>query len=83
MDLQNVFVQQTRVAAFVAQSLSTVTNLALAEDVDIRLTTPFQQRLLWDNFVRDYKDRPLFCRHLRMSYDSFGTVLYLNVSGKI
>ena len=67
--------QQARIATFVAQMLSIVANFAALEDVDTRLKSKFQQRLLWEKFVKDHKDRPFFRRHLRMSYDSFTILL--------
>jgi hypothetical protein len=69
MDFQNVFLQQTRVAAFVPNSLSIATNLAS------RIKSPYQQHLLWANFVKNYKDKPLFHFHLQMNYESFCTLL--------
>jgi hypothetical protein len=75
MYFQELLRQQAWVAAFVVQILHTVTHFTLVVDVDIRLKSPFQQRVTWDNFVRDHKDRPLFRRHLRMTYESFGILL--------
>jgi hypothetical protein len=71
MDFNTVLLQQSRIAAFVVQMLSTTSNLLLTDDVEIRLKTPYHQRLNWDRFVADYKDCPLFCQHLRMLYQSF------------
>jgi hypothetical protein len=62
--------QQAQVAAYVVPLLHTVANFAFVVDVDIRLKSPFQQRLRRDSFVRDHKDRPLFRRHVRLSYES-------------
>ena len=78
MDWHNVSVQQARVASFFSQLLSiTAEFAALEEDIQPREKSKFQQRLHWDQFVRNYKDMPLFRRHLRMSYKSFCTLLYL------
>jgi hypothetical protein len=93
--LNNVYLQdllreeQAQLAAIVAQTLHTVAYLALLDDVDIRLKSPFQQHVTWDNFVRDNKDRPLFRRHLRMSYESIIVLLFerirehINVDNKM
>ena len=44
-----------------------------------RNKNPFLQRLDWDAFVQNYKDRPFFRRHLRMSYKSFCRLVNLVV----
>jgi hypothetical protein len=88
MYLQDLLREQALLAAIVAQTLHTVAYLALLDDVDIRLKSPFQQRVTWDNFVQDNKDRPLFRRHLHMSYESFIVFLekireHINVDNKM
>jgi hypothetical protein len=72
---QDLVQQQAQVAAYVVQILHTVANFAFVLDVNIRLKSPFNQCMRWDSFVRDHKDRPLFRRHLRMAYESFGILL--------
>jgi hypothetical protein len=88
MYLQDLLREQARLAAIVAQTLHAVAYLALLDDVDTRFKSPFQQCVTWDNFVRDNKDRPLFRRHLRMSYESFIVLLerireHINVDNKM
>ena len=71
-----VFIQQARVAAFFADRLAVANKLVLQiEGRDSRTKSPFQRRLSWDEFVDNYKDKPLFRRHLRMSYESFCILL--------
>ena len=64
-------IQQARIAAFHMQLLTTITRFTAAEDVEIRVKTPHQQRLTWDKFILDYQNKPLLRRHLRMTYSSF------------
>jgi hypothetical protein len=77
MDHQAIALQQARIASFVTQNLAAIAQFAALEvnDNDKRGKSRFQQRLVWDTFVENYKDRPLFRRHLRMSYDSFCRLL--------
>jgi len=77
MDRDFVSVQQARVASFFTQLMSINTKFIEHNDIEPREKFQFQQRLHWDQFVRNHKDRPLFRRHLRMSYDSFCTLLSL------
>jgi hypothetical protein len=76
MDEQAIALQQARIASFASQQLQAIAQfVALDDDGTKRGKSSFQQRLRWDRFVRDYKDKPLFRRHLRMSYDSFCTLM--------
>ena len=77
MDVQKLGVQQARIATFVMQMLSTASTFVLTEESDVRLKCAFHQRLTWAKFVSNYKDRPLFKRHLRMTYVSFVKLLDL------
>ena len=78
MDSQTVSVQQARVTSFLNNLLSFCTHFAkIEDDPEPRGKTTFQQRLRWDDFVEQHKDRPLFRRHMRMSYESFCTLLSL------
>jgi hypothetical protein len=78
MDRQAVSAQQARVASVVTQMLALTAKLSTEQaDFQPRGKSKFQQRLNWDAFVDKYKDKPLFRRHLRMSYDSFCTLLHL------
>jgi hypothetical protein len=70
MDVHTLF-DQARVAAFVIEMLATIPPILLSDDVEIPLKNPTQQRLQWDKFVEDYKNQPLFKRHMRMTYASF------------
>jgi DDE superfamily endonuclease len=73
--MQRCTTQQARVASFLVELLSTTTSFIVAEDVEIRVKAPFLQRLVWDKFVVDYQHKPLFRRHLRMTYTSFTKLL--------
>jgi hypothetical protein len=66
MHLQDLLREQAQLAAIVAQTLHTVAYLALLDIVVFRLKSPIQQRVTWDNFVWDNKDRLLFRHHLRI-----------------
>ena len=73
--IQRCTTQQARVASFLVELLSTTTSFIVAEDVEICVKAPFLQRLIWDKFVEDYQNKPLFRRHLRMMYTSFTKLL--------
>jgi hypothetical protein len=73
--IQRCTTQQARVASFLVELLSTTTSFIVAEDVEIRMKAPLLQRLDWDKFVVDYQNKPLFRRHLRMTYTSFTKLL--------
>ena len=76
MDFKTVSNQQARVATLFSQVLSVVANFTALDDIaDSRTKCKFQQRLHWEKFINDYKDRPFFRRHLRMSYESFSILL--------
>ena len=77
MDFETASNQQARVATMLSQVLSVVANFTALEDTDTnhRTKCKFQQRLHWEKFVSNYKDRPFFRRHLRMSYESFCILL--------
>jgi hypothetical protein len=78
MDWHTASVQQARVSSFLTQLLATTAKFrAQDDDVIPREEAQLQQRLHWDQFVRIHEGRPLFRRHLRMSYDSFCTLLSL------
>ena len=77
MDFFTVPKQDAKAASFLVQALSVVSKFALLEDLETRQKSQFQQRLDWDTFVSTYKNRPLFRRHLRMSYESFQTIVEL------
>lgn len=72
MDGKTLSIQAARVAAFLTYQQHAVAHFALIDsDGEKRTSSAFQQRLNWDEFVQKHKDRPLFRRHLRMTYDSF------------
>ena len=76
MDIQKQCLQQARVAAFIAATIPIVANFsALNDDGPSRLRNPFQQRLLWANFVTRHQNKGILHRHLRMSLSSFQTLL--------
>ena len=76
MDQFTVSLQLARVEAFFGQLLRFSAEIGSIEgDKEPRQKSKFQQRLLWDEFVRNHKDRPLLRRHLRMSYESFCVLL--------
>ena len=52
-----------------------IANFEALEPTESRRKSVFQQRLQWDNFVENYQHKPLFCHHLRMSYESFCLLL--------
>jgi DDE superfamily endonuclease len=76
MDPTTLALQQARVAAIQAITQQAICQfIALDDEGAKRAKTKFQQRVHWDVFVENNKDRPMFRRHLRMSYDSFCTLL--------
>jgi hypothetical protein len=75
MDVAKLAVQHARIACYTTQMLSTAASFLLTEDAEERTKTPFHQRIKWKKFVLNYKDRPLFRRHLRMTYTSFSKLL--------
>jgi hypothetical protein len=77
MDAATVAIQQARVASTLILAQQTISLcLAIEEDnTTARQRSEFQQRIHWEAFVENNKDRPLFRRNLRMTYDSFCTLL--------
>lgn len=76
MDPTAIALQQARVAAIQVTAQQAISQfIALDSDGTERLSYKFQQRVPWDVFVENNKDRALFRRHLRMSYGSFCTLL--------
>ena len=71
MDVAKLAVQHARIACFTTQMLSTAATFLLTDDAEVRIKTPFQQRMRWKKFVLNYQNRPLLRRHLRMTYTSF------------
>ena len=73
--------QTFRVGAFSLLKIQAVSQWLLnLEENDGRKSTSktiFQQRLDWDTYVANNKHRHLFKRHLRMSYESFRTLMLL------
>ena len=74
-----VAVQQLRVAAITTHTLQAISQFIALVDDDCdkrkRTKSPLQQRCGWLQFVLANKNTPLFCRHLRMTYDSFMALL--------
>jgi hypothetical protein len=79
MDATTIAIQQARVAAVLTLAVQAISLFMALEDNDgaKRQKTNFQQHMHWDAFVQNNKDQPLFRCHLRMSYDSFCTLLDL------
>ena len=78
MDAATVAIQQARVASTLILAQQTISLCSAIEEKDnttTRQRSQFQQRILWEAFVENNKDRPSFRRHLRMTYDSFCTLL--------
>ena len=75
MDVAKLAVQHARMACFTTQMLSTAATILMSDDAEVRIQTPLVQRLKWTKFVLNYKNRPLFRRHLRMTYTSFSKLL--------
>ena len=65
------------VTTYTVQAISQFLVLIEDDEDDIirREKTVLQQRCVWTRFVLLNKNRPLFARHLRMSYDSFMALL--------
>jgi len=80
MDHLTITVQQARVVSFIAQSLQAISQFSIVVDdknnKQKRAKAVLQQRCQWNRFVMINQDLPLFCRHLRMSYDSFLKLLH-------
>jgi hypothetical protein len=84
MDFIQRSLQLSRVAAATILNIQAATHqwLVYLDDKDPsekenNQKTTFEQRLKWDTYVANNKHKPLFKRHLRMSYDSFCTLLRL------
>lgn len=80
MDHINQSLQLMRAAAYVVLQLQAVAQWLLyleENDGPPRSKSVFQQRLAWDTFVANNRNRPLFKRHLRMSYESFCNLMSL------
>ena len=78
MDPITLSLQLMQAAALVLLQIQAVSVWLLhleEDDVTPRQKTIFQQRLEWDTFVSTNQHRPLFQRHLRMSYESFCLLL--------
>jgi hypothetical protein len=75
MDHLTLAVQQARAVSIMAQSLQAISQFAFIVDDDDdkqkRVKLVLQQRCWWNRFVMMNQDLPLFCCHLRMTYDSF------------
>ena len=74
--LTTIAVQHARVAAITLHTLQAISQFVVLLDEDDddkqkRKKSHLQQRCRWYRFVLINKDRPLFRRHLRMTYDSF------------
>ena len=72
-----VAIQQARAAAFVCLTQQAAVHFAIIEDDDVktRQRILLQQHLHWSKFVCLNKDHPLFRRHMRMSHESFVSLL--------
>ena len=80
MDSLNRSIQLSRAAASLVVSIQVVSQWLLfleENDGSERKKSVFQQRLAWDTYVANNKDRPIFKRHLRMTYESFRSLLLL------
>ena len=73
MDSTTLSQQSARCAATMVQLVTAIKqyHVIMGTLSENRTKTPFLQRLDWDTFVQNYKDRPFFRRHMRMSYKSF------------
>jgi hypothetical protein len=76
MDVAKLAVQHARIACFTTQMLSTAaTFLLVTDNAEVRIKAPFHQRMRWKKFVLNSQNRPLFRRHVRMTYSSFSKFL--------
>jgi hypothetical protein len=71
------------VTTYTVQAISQFLVLIEDDEDEIirRQKTVLQQRCVWTRFVLLNKNRPLFARHLRMSYDSFMALLEQIMAG--
>ena len=79
MDPKTITLQNARVATFLSQVIAVLANfhVIVGNLAEKRQKFNFLQRLKWDRFILNSKDRPFFRRHLRMSYSSFCVLLEL------
>jgi hypothetical protein len=79
MDPTSVARQHARVASFSNQMMQSMSQFMLvlddAEEKSKRRKFDIQQRCAWDAYVAAHKHRPVFRRHIRMSYESFCILL--------
>jgi hypothetical protein len=75
----NLALQQTRISSFIHYSLQAIAQCAILDDEedDKKKRKKYNRlrRCRWGEYVRLNKDKPLFHRHLRMTYDSFCLLL--------
>lgn len=73
-----IAIQQVKAVTFLFEAIKVFSNGTHELDAEHRHKrgkSLLQQRCQWDKFVLVHQDRPLFRRHLRMSYGSFLTLL--------
>ena len=86
MDPLTLTAQAARVVLCASQAVKAASQFLLLDDeennnckrgrvITKRAKTVLQQRCRWDRFVIINQDRPMFRRHMRMTYDSFLTLL--------
>ena len=83
MESLNTSIQLRRAAATLIVSIQAVSQWLLfleENDGSERRKSLFQQRLAWDTYVANNKDRPIFKRHLRMTYELFRSLVGFSAS---
>ena len=79
MNNNTVALQQARVASFATLALQAISEFAILDadedEKQKRAKSSPNQRCRWAEYVRLSKDKPMFRRHFRMTYDSFCLLL--------